>query len=105
VSGLSQAELELLPQLVPLAAKPSLGQVTALPVQFSSTSQASTAARHTTLDVASASAGQATLVPSQVSATSHTSAAARHWVPLGLRLGKQVPEPLQVSASSQASLE
>jgi hypothetical protein len=90
-------------QTVPFAAKPSVGQLAELPLQFSATSQLLAAERQTVLDDANASAGQAVAVPLQVSATSHVPLAVRQTVPLAFTpsAGQAAEEPVQLSALSQ----
>src|SRR5262249_48802192 len=88
---------------VELGAKPSAGQLTPVPVQFSATSQTSTWARHTVVDGANTSAGQVPLVPVQLSGTSQTPAAARHSTPAATNksVGHAGLRPVQVSTTSQ----
>jgi hypothetical protein len=75
----------------PTDSKTSAGQVVAVPLHVSATSQSPASARQTTLVLATASTdGQARLVPSHVSATSHGPAIARQtWL-----LGRGVPLPM-----------
>jgi hypothetical protein len=76
----------LVPQLVPLAAYPSPGQLLLLPVQYSATSQVPAEARHAVVLGCVLSAGHVAVLPVQYSATSHTPAEARHSVVAGLKL-------------------
>jgi hypothetical protein len=84
--------------------KASAGQAAELPVQFSVTSHAPAAARHSVPNDFKASAGQAAEAPVQFSATSHPPAvAARHSVPNDFKAsaGQAAEVPVQYSATSQ----
>jgi hypothetical protein len=92
------------PQFVPSGFFKSVGHALFTPSQFSATSHAPFAGRHSS--VRFASAGQVFEVPSQVSATSHVPADGRHGVPaVAATSGGQFGEvPLQLSAASQPPL-
>ena len=77
------------PHGVSAGALTSSGQSLFLPSQFSATSQSSTTALHSAVDLVSA--GQSALVPVQVSAKSHTPALALHSVVLGFILHAPFP--------------
>jgi hypothetical protein len=92
--------VQALPSLhvVPSAALPSAGQLAALPVQFSATSQAPLIGRQTVDEGLNGLTGQVVDVPVQVASRSQTSVAARHCVPAcPAGCWQTADEPLQVS--------
>jgi len=88
-------------------AKPSLGQLALVPVQFSATSQTPAGCRQTVLEDWKASDGHAALDPVQCSATSQVPADVRHTVLDGLKAsaGHAAADPVQFSATSQSPAE
>ena len=88
----------------PAEAKPFAGQLVPLPVQFSVTSHASTAARHGVLAERKPSVGQVALLPVQLSGASQTPTAARHEVPADFTRLTQVPAPSHVSCASHPAV-
>jgi hypothetical protein len=89
---------------VPLETFASAGQVLAIPLQLSSTSQLPAAVRHTVPLLTTTSAGHAAPLPEHTSAMSHPpGTAARQVVPAATNasLGQVWALPLQVSATSQ----
>src|SRR5439155_282784 len=91
-------------QIVVAEAKPSLGQLALVPVQFSATSQTPAGCRQTVLEDWKASDGHAALDPVQCSATSQVPADVRHTVLDGLNAsaGHAAADPVQFSATSQS---
>src|SRR5262252_7312578 len=85
---------------VPSTALRSAGHALFVPSQFSATSQASTAGRHTLVSLPSA--GQVGLPPGQVSTASQTPTAGRQTAPEGWKAssGQSALEPVQFSATS-----
>lgn len=93
-----------IPHVVFTGWKPSVGQVAALPAQFSATSQLPALGRQTVVFGDSTSVGHVAEVPLHVSTGSHAPALGRHTVlpPESTFAGQVVEVPVQLSAGSHA---